>query len=156
MADFLNLLNRKSRCYDASQSTVKIANFFVDGIVDATISSSDIARVESGVDPHYYTVVKQSPVFTLSITVLPLSNCVKTLDKLYQFSNQQNGYFRIEVVNNGKFVGLFDSHFLKLPDENISSQQSDKTYQFGMLPVDTQLFSQYFDDVPLSDIRSQA
>ena len=70
-----NLINRRTKVYDASKNKVYIGGLELDGVVNCTVSQRTYTRQQQGVHSSYYTYFDVEEPMTLTISVLPTAKC---------------------------------------------------------------------------------
>ena len=122
--------------YDASDSEVIVANHFLSDFTRVVISNSETSKLEVGVDVNYQTPVTTVPTTTISISLLPNSEDVDFLERLQDYIQSNEGYFKISITNSGKFRGSYSCFFLNDSDVVIDVEPDDETFEFGAVRED--------------------
>lgn len=134
--NLLEFAKRKTKSYDASDSKITIAGIPIDSIIKAELKVSESFSYERGISRDYYTPIKKYEIYTLDLTILPISKCYDKLKLLKSHCDINNTYFGIVVVDNGGFVGNFDAHFTSMENITIALSPEDKTFSFSMIAID--------------------
>ncbi|HCH9337384.1 TPA: hypothetical protein NNW70_004172 [Salmonella enterica] len=127
-----NLLNRRTRSYDASKNRIVVAGFELDGVVEATLSAKTVAKSDQGVSKYYYTYYEVHEPLTLNITVLPTAKCNEILQLLAYTQNKKKGWFTTYIVENGVPVDVYKSVFLNLSEIGMQAEGQNRTYVLGI------------------------
>ena len=122
--------------YDASDSEVIVANKALSDFTRVVINTSEISKLEVGVDPNYQVPVSTVPTTTISISLLPNSEDVEFLESLQDYIQKNGGFFNIAVTNSGKFRGSYSCFFLNDSDIVIDVEPDDETFEFGAVRED--------------------
>lgn len=130
--DNSNVLNRKTKVYDASTNKITVARMDVDGIVEAVISQRVISKAEFGIDPSYYTYYDAEEMMMLTVSLLPTASANAVFQRLAKRQRELKGWFYISVYENGNIIDIFRAHIMSLPETTLSMQAPDKTYTFGI------------------------
>lgn len=124
---------RQTKVYDASKNKVFIAQYELSGVVEASISQRTVTRQEQGISNTYYTYYDVKEPIQLSITLLPTSSSNNFLELLAVRQNQNKGFVRIEVFENGDIVDSFRGHIMSLAETTLRTSDVNKTYTFGVV-----------------------
>ena len=127
-----NILDRKTKVYDASRNKVTIARMEIDGIEEAVISPRTISVAEFGIDPSYYTYYDKEEMMTLTLNILPTAKSNSVLLALARKQRETKGWFYISVYENGDIIDIFRAHIISLPEITLSLQAPNKVYTFGI------------------------
>ena len=122
--------------YDASDSEVIVANHFLSDFTRVVISNSETSKLEVGVDVNYQIPVTTVPTTTISISLLPNSEDVDFLERLQDYIQSNEGYFKISITNGGKFRGSYSCFFLNDSDVVLDVEPDDETFEFGAVRED--------------------
>ncbi len=122
--------------YDASDSEVIVANFPLSDFTRVVINTSEISRLEVGLDSSYQVPVSTVPTVTISISLLANSEDVNFLESLEDYIQKSGGYFNITISNSGKFRGTYSCFFLKPSDVVIDVEPDDEVFEFGAIRED--------------------
>lgn len=137
-----NILNRRTRSYDASKNKIIIAGFELDGVVEATLSGKTVAKVDQGVSKQYYAYYETHEPRTLNITVLPTAKCNGVLELLAYSQNKKKGWFTTYIVENGVPVDIYKSVFLNLSEIGMQQEGQNKVYVIGICDASNNAVSQ--------------
>lgn len=141
--------------YSAADSEVVIANFVLSDYTKVTIETTELNKVETGVDVNYHVPVSIAPTTTISISLLADSDDCIFIDNLQDFIQVNGGYFSITINNNGRFVGNYSCYFLNQSDLDIDVDPEDEVYVFGAIREDRGIYSRsLFRENPLQTQES--
>lgn len=127
-----NLINRRTKVYDASTNTVIICGITLDGVTSCTVDARVTSKSQQGIHPTYYTYFDVEDTTVLSVSVLPTAKCLDLLSLLHQRQRELKGFFTIMLKENGQIKDIFRGHFLTIPKIELSAEAPDVELSFGV------------------------
>lgn len=119
--------------YDPSKNSISVAGLVLDGVTNIDIKYEDITKVIYGTHGRYTTIVKQNPkCAVVTVSLLPVARCLLDLKRLNDHTRTVGGFFEIIVVKNKIIEAQGKSWITKFPDQSITQEGSDVSYQFGL------------------------
>lgn len=129
--DFLK--KNSTLVYDPSENSISVAGLVLDSVTGIDIKYEDITKVIYGTHGSYTTVVKQNPkCAVVTVSLLPVARCLLDLKRLSDHTRTVGGFFEIIVVKNKIIEAQGKSWITKFPDQSITQDGSDVSYQFGL------------------------
>lgn len=129
--DFLK--KNSTLVYDPSENSISVAGLVLDSVTGIDIKYEDITKVIYGTHGSYTTVVKQNPkCAVVTVSLLPVARCLLDLKRLSDHTRTVGGFFEIIVVKNKVIEVQGKSWITKFPDQSITQDGSDVSYQFGL------------------------
>ena len=122
--------------YDSSDSVVIVANKYLSDFTKVTITTTEVNKLESGVDVNYQIPVSIAPTTTISISLLPESEDKKFLNDLQDYLQMNGGYFQITISNGDKYAGTYSCFFIKETDTDVDIEPEDYVFEFGAIRED--------------------
>lgn len=127
-----NLLNRRTKVYDASQNKVVVCGIELDGVTSCVIDSRTVTKGQQGIHPTYYTYYDVEEINTLSVSVLPTAKCIDLMLLLQQRQGNLKGFFTILVKENGEVKDILKAHINNIPKVELSAEAPDVEIIFGI------------------------
>lgn len=129
--DFLK--KNSTSVYDPSENSISVAGLKLDSVTNIDIKYEDITKVVYGTHGSYTTVVKQTPkAAIITVSLLPVARCLLDLKRLSDHTKTVGGFFEIIVVKNKVIEAQGKSWITKIPDQAITQEGADVSYQFGI------------------------
>lgn len=127
--------------YDSKDSNVVVAGKNLTEYTKISVSSTENTRWELGVDANYAIPVTLPSTTTIRIHLLPCSKDSEYLKELQEYIINNEGWFEITIINNGKLSGLYQCFFIKDGDEDIDLDPEDEVFEFGGLRMDRGVYA---------------
>lgn len=119
--------------YDPSENSISVAGLVLDGVTGIDVKYEDITKVVYGTHGSYTTIVKQNPKSAVvTVSLLPVARCLLDLKRLSDHTKTVGGFFEIIVVKNKVIEAQGKSWIIKFPDQSITQDGADVSYQFGI------------------------
>lgn len=128
--------------YDPSENSISVAGLVLDSVTSIDIKYEDITKVIYGTHGSYTTIVKQNPKCAIvTVSMLPVARCLLDLKRLSDHTKTVGGFFETIVIKNKVIEAQGKSWITKFPDQLITQEGVDVSYQFGIDLYQTPIIS---------------
>lgn len=119
--------------YDPSENSISVAGLVLDSVTSIDVKYEDITKVVYGTHGSYTTIIKQNPKCAIvTVNLLPVARCLLDLKRLSDHTRNSGGFFEILVIKNKVIEAQGKSWVTKIPDQSITQEGADVSYQFGL------------------------
>lgn len=132
-----NVIEKDIQIYDASKNSITIAGLEMHGWEYATVSDFELTKEYAGLEKDEIALVKQVYVRKLTMSFLPTEISSRRPESLASICMSQNKFFRINITENGDWIGDYNAQFSSSSAKNLAHEAENHVWEFYLIPVNT-------------------